>query len=212
MIKIFVVDDHPVVRQGLKRILSSSGKIEVSGEAGSIPDLYDLLKTEAPPQALVLDLSLPGKSGFEALSQIKYDYPKLPILILSIHPEAQYALRALKAGASGYLSKECAPEQLIQAIQTIVANETYITPIVASLLTEHLKSDQSGQPLQESLSNREYQVLLQIGKGVPLTDVAKQFNVSVKTISTYRVRILTKMNMKTNAELISFVIKNELDA
>jgi two-component system invasion response regulator UvrY len=212
MIRVVIVDDHSVVRQGLKRILGGSGTIELVGEAGSMQELHDLLTKIPPPQVLVMDLSMPGKSGFEALSQIKLDHPKLPILILSVHPEDQYALRSLKAGAAGYLSKECAPEQLVQAIQTVFKGGQYITPSVAGLLTTHLKSGGGDQPVHVSLSNREFQVLLSIGQGVQLTEIGRLFNVSVKTVSTYRTRILEKMGMKTNAELIQYIVEKGLRA
>lgn len=210
MIKVIIVDDHNIVRQGLKQILTDSSKIEFVGEAAPIPQLETLLQKKPLFDVLVLDLSLPGKSGFDFLPEFKKQHPNHPVLILSVHPEEQFALRALKAGASGYLSKECAPEQLVEAIQSVHLKKRYITPAVAELLTDHLNVDPGLQAPHTYLSHREFQVLLLIAEGLPLTEMAEKFNVSVKTISTYRLRLMEKMDMKTNADLIHYVVKSNL--
>lgn len=209
MIQVIIADDHIIVRQGLKRILSDNKSIGLVGEAGSIQEFEDLMR-KVTFDVLILDLSLQGKNGFEALSQIKCTHPQLAILILSDYPKEHFALRALKAGASGYLSKKCDSDQIMDAIQTIYQKKRYITPEVAELLTNYLSTELKDQPSHAVLSNREFQVLLLVGSGMSLTEMAKKFNVSVKTISTYRLRILEKMKMKTNAELIQYIIKNEL--
>lgn len=211
MISVWVVDDHAVIRKGLKRILLEDSKeFEVSAEAGSVQELFDLLSRQSPPQALVLDLSMPGRGGIDALAALKERDVRFPILILSIHPEDQYALRSLKAGASGYLSKECAPEQLIEALKTIVRGEKYITPHVAALLAENLQAPEVVDEPHTILSDREYEILILIAKGKPLTEIAESFFLSVKTVSTYRTRILKKMNMKSNAELVQYVVRHQL--
>lgn len=204
MIKVMIADDHPLIRHGLKRILSEGDEINVLDEAGSVMELRRKLR-DAKLDALILDISMPGVSGLEGLKEIKQDYPGLPVLILSIHPEDQYAIRALKAGAAGYLNKECAPEQLVNAVKKIADGERYVTAKVGDLLASQLHEN-TDRPLHEQLSDRELQVLLLIASGRTLTEIGKSFNLSVKTVSTYRNRILKKMNMKSNAEMVKYVI------
>lgn len=205
MISVWVVDDHSIIRQGIKRILiEESTEFLVTQEASSVAHLFSLFESQILPQILILDLSMPGRSGLEALSEIKQKFPRLPILILSVHPEDQYAVRTLKAGASGYLSKGCAPEQLIQALKAIIKGEKYITIRVANVLAENIRSPQSSHPHQ-LLSDREYQILILVAQGKSLTEIANNIFLSVKTVSTYKNRILKKMNMKTNTEIFQYV-------
>lgn len=208
MIQVLIADDHALIRQGLKQIVSDQPDLRICGEAGSVPELMQKLKT-ALPNVVVLDISLPGESGLEGLKQIKGLYPQLPVLILSIHPSDQYAIRAIKAGASGYLNKECAPEQLVNAVHKVAAGERYITPEVGDLLASRLERNDERPPHQD-LSDREFQVMLMIGSGVSLTEIARKFSLSIKTISTYRNRILKKLGIKSNAEIVKYVISARL--
>lgn len=211
MNSVWVIDDHSVIRQGLKRILTEdSDEFEVTAEAGSVQELFSLLAKRTHPQALILDLSMPGRGGLDALVGLKERELRIPVLILSIHPEDQYAIRALKAGASGYLSKECAPEQLITALKTIIRGEKYITSQVATILAENLQGAEQTDEPHKILSDREYEILILIAKGKSLTEIAENFYLSVKTVSTYRTRILKKMCLKTNADLVQYVVRNQL--
>jgi two-component system invasion response regulator UvrY len=211
MTSVWVVDDHAVIRQGLKQIpTQETNQFKVTLEASSVNELFDLLSKNEAPGALILDLSMAGKSGLDALDELKTQYPKIPVLILSMHPEDQYAIRSLKAGAAGYLTKECAPEQLVTALSTIVGGEKYITGQVASILASSLNSPKGSSKPHEDLSDREFQILIFIAQGKSLTDIAKNFYLSVKTVSTYRARLLKKMGMKTNAELIQYALINKL--
>ncbi|GAB4222156.1 MAG: response regulator transcription factor [Spirochaetales bacterium] len=208
MLKVVIADDHPLIRKGLKQILSESlyfGKVD---EAGEGKELMELLRKE-PYDVVILDISLPGKDGLELLKDIKALYPSLPVLILSIHPEEQYALRALKSGASGCLNKASAPEELVAAIRRIVTGGTYITPVVEELLLKDLKRTQ-GQLPHQTLSDREYQVFLLLASGKTPTEIAEKLSLSVKTISTYRMRLLEKMGLKTNAQLTQYAFKHGL--
>lgn len=208
---VWIVDDHAVIRQGIKQILQQeSPDFRVTAEASSVSELLNLFSAHATPEAVILDLSMPGKGGLDALDEIKNLHPKLPVLILSMHPEDQYAVRSLKAGAAGYLSKECAPEQLVKALNTITHGEKYITPKVAHLLADHLHTPNTSQNPHELLSDREFQILILITQGKSLTEIGEQFSLSIKTVSTYRTRVLKKMNMKTNAELIQYAITRKL--
>lgn len=211
MISIWVVDDHAVIRQGLKRILSEEGpEFRVTGEAGSAAEMFVMLEKQAIPSILILDLSMPGRSGIDALAELKERFSQIKILVLSIHPEDQYALQSLKSGASGYLSKECAPEQLVEALRTIVQGERYITTAVANLLAENLNTEGDKKETVGLLSDRELQILILIAQGKSLTNIGKKFFLSVKTVSTYRARVLKKMKMKTNADLIQYAILKNL--
>jgi two-component system, NarL family, invasion response regulator UvrY len=206
--RILIADDHTVVRQGLRMILASEFKKATIGEAQNTQELLELLK-EGPWDAVVMDLSMPGGSGLDTLKQIKHIYPQLPVLVLSMHPEDQYAVRTLKAGASGYLTKETASEELVAAMQKILRGGKYINASVAEKLLFHLGNDDE-RPPHELLSDREYQVLCMIGSGKEVGQIAEELTLSVKTVSTYRARILEKMNMKTNAELTHYAIEKKL--
>lgn len=207
MIKIIIVDDHPVVRRGLKQIINEEPDIKVTGEAENAQETINLIRrTEC--DAVVLDISLPGMSGIDLMKQLKQEYKRLPILILSVYPEEQYAVRMIKAGASGYLTKESAPEELVKALRRVVSGRKYISASLAERLADDLEP--SDKPPHEKLSDREFQILCMIAKGKSLKDIADELCISEKTVSTYRARILEKMNMSTNADMISYALKNKL--
>jgi DNA-binding NarL/FixJ family response regulator len=208
MLRFLLCDDHAVVRKGIKQILSEAFHEAMFVEAGNIHELWELIGGQEW-DILVLDLAMPDGNGLEILKQIGKDYPKLPVLVMSIYPEDQYALRTIKAGAKGYLTKESAPEELVEAIHKILSGGEYISPSVADELV-HYARHLDDQPLYKSLSDREYQVLCLIGSGKEIKDIAKELSLSSKTISTYRARLLVKMNMKTNAELTYYAVQNGL--
>jgi len=208
MLRIIIADDHTVVRRGLKQILLDEFPSAVIEEAA---DAELLLKKVFKEEwdIVISDLSMPGRSGMDALQQIKLHNPKLPVLILSVHSEEHYAIRVLKAGASGYLNKESAPEELIQAVRRLLMGKKYITPTIAEQLASGLDKD-SEKPLHEILSDREFEVLKLLASGKSVSDIADQMVLSVTTVSTYRARIMAKMNLKTNADLTLYAIENKL--
>jgi two-component system, NarL family, invasion response regulator UvrY len=208
MIKILITDDHAIVRRGLRQILSETSDIVVGDEAENAHQLLELLPKN-DYGVLVLDISLPGRSGFDILKQVKALRPKLPILIHSMHSEEQFAVRALKAGASGYITKESAPEELIKAIRKVHAGGRYVSATLGEKLALGLVEDSSKAP-HETLSDREYQVMYLIASGKMSKDIAQELSLSVKTVSTYRARVLEKMKMKTNADLTRYAIHNNL--
>jgi DNA-binding NarL/FixJ family response regulator len=208
LIKILIADDHAVVRRGLKQILGEEPDMAVFGEARNTEEVLKNIR-EQNWDILILDITMAGESGLDVLKTLKHTRPKLPVLFLSIHPEDQYAVRVLKAGAAGYMTKESAPEELVKAIRKVLRGGKYISPSLAEKLAFDLETD-SEKPPHESLSNREYQVMCMIASGKTVKVIAEEMYLSVKTISTYRQRILEKMKMKTNAELIRYAIKNQL--
>jgi DNA-binding NarL/FixJ family response regulator len=208
MIKILIADDHTMFREGLKHILAEYPDLVVTDEANNGQEVLDKIWKNNYDMVL-LDITMPGMTGLEALKQLKNDKPKLPVLILSMHPEEQYAVRVLRAGASGYLTKESAPDELITAIRKISQGRKYITPSLAERLASEFEAD-SEKPLHDILSDREYQVLRMIAEGKTVKYIAKELSLSIKTVSTYRTRIMEKMKMKTNAELMHYVIKHQL--
>jgi two-component system invasion response regulator UvrY len=193
MIKIPIADDHPVVRQGLNQILADETDMEVSGEAANANELLEKVRRE-PWDIVLLDITMPGRGGLEVLKDLRREHAKLPVLVLSIHPEDQFGVRVLKAGASGYLTKDSATEELVKAIRKVCAGGKYISPLLAEQLAVRLDSDEPRSP-HEILSDREYQVMCLIASGKRVGDVAKELSLSVKTISTYRLRILEKMGV-----------------
>lgn len=208
MTRVLIADDHAVVRQGLKQILADDFSTAVVGEASTGQEVLDLLK-EQSWDIVVLDITMPGKSGLDVLKEIKHSHPKLPVLVLSMHPEDQFAMRVLKAGASGYMTKETAPEELVKAIKKVLGGGKYISMEFAEKIA--FTWNAAGEkPLHEALSDREYQVLCMIASGKTVSQIADELALSVKTISTYRMRILEKMKMKNNAELTHYAIKNGL--
>ena len=208
MIKVCVVDDHAVVREGLKRIISENPGMAVTIEAGDGNEALKVIQ-EQTCDVVLLDITMPNKNGMEVLKELRAQLPRLPVLVLSMHAEDQYAVRVLRAGAAGYLTKESAPERLVQAIRQVVRGGKYVSAAVAERLVYQLDSDTSKAP-HENLSDREYQVMCLIASGKTVTEVAAELSLSVKTVSTYRVRILEKLNMKNNAEVARYAIKEGL--
>jgi len=208
MIKVLIVDDHTIVREGLRQILEETSDIDVTGEASSAQEVIDKVWNNSY-DIVLLDISLPGRSGLDVLKQLKSIKPDLPILILSMHPEEQYAVRSLRAKASGYLTKESASAELIDAIRKVAHGRKYITSSLAEKLAFELE-DNSSYPSHENLSDREFQVMCMIASGKRVKEIATALSLSVKTISTYRARILKKMNMRNNSQLIHYAIKSGL--
>jgi two-component system, NarL family, invasion response regulator UvrY len=207
-LRILIVDDHPFVRQGLRQTLADAADVGEIGEAANGQQALDLVRG-GDWDAVVLDIGLPGRGGLKILKDIKHERPRLPVLILSMHPEDQYAIRALRAGAGGYLTKEAATDKLLVAIRKITTGGRFISPDLAERLATQLTADATG-PLHASLSDREFEVLRLIGSGLSVGDIADRMSLSVKTVSTYRARILEKMRMKNNAELMQYVLTNRL--
>jgi DNA-binding NarL/FixJ family response regulator len=208
MLRILLADDHAVVRHGVKQILANSFAQATFGEAQNAHEAIELVGKERW-DIVVLDLNMPGGHGLEALKQIKHDQPQLPVLILTMYPEDQYAVRAIRAGAAGYLNKESAPEELVNAIRKILHGGEYISTAVADELVLYARN-KDDQPLHKLLSDREYQVLCMIASGKELKEISTELALSAKTVSTYRARLLEKMNMRSNAELTYYAIQNGL--
>lgn len=207
-IHVLIADDHAIVRQGLKQILSDTEDLVVTGEADDGAEALNLARQQ-PWDVFLLDVSMPNRNGIDTLKQLKKEFPRLPVLILSMHPEEQYAIRALKAGASGYLTKQSAPELLVTAIRQVASGKKYLSPAVAQQLAEAI-SDNSDKSPHERITDREYQVLVMIAAGKTLTQVAEQLNLGVATVSTYRARLLEKMGLKSTAELIRYGLEHGL--
>lgn len=207
-IKIFIADDHAIVREGLKQIVSEEMDIEVAGEAENSEKLIEQLKT-VECNLVILDINMPGKSGLEALKEIKILYPDLPVLILSMFSEDQYGIRAIKAGAEGYLKKVSAPNELVTAIRKIVSGGKYINPDLAEKLAITLSGKVKDNP-HEKLSDREYQIMCQIAGGKTAEEIAGDLSISVNTFYTYRNRILEKLGLKSNVEVTQYAIRNKL--
>jgi two-component system invasion response regulator UvrY len=207
-VKILITDDHAVVRQGLKQILAEEFTHAEFGEATNVQEAIDRVWKENW-DVVVLDITMPGRSGLEVLKEIKKSRPKLPVLVLSMHPEDQFAVRILKIGASGYMTKESAPNELVGAVKKVIAGGRYVSPALAEKMASYLAVDVQTPP-HERLSDREFLVLRLIASGKTPTAIAKELTLSVKTISTYRMRILEKMSMSNNAELTHYAIQNKL--
>jgi two-component system invasion response regulator UvrY len=207
-IRVFVIDDHAVVRRGLRQILAEAPEATLAGEAGSGAEaLTQLRRTRC--DVVVLDISLPDCNGLELLRQIRSQHPRLAVLVLTMHAEEPYAVRALRAGAAGYLTKDGAAEELLAAIRKVAAGGRYLTPALAETLALRLGPDSRELP-HERLSDREFQVLCLMATGKSLTEIANALGVSVKTVSTHRARILEKMHLRNNAELIQYAVKHDL--
>ena len=206
--RILIADDHAVVRQGLKQILAAEFKNAVFGEAGNGQQAIDLAWKESW-DVLVLDITMPGQSGLDVLKAIKKSRPKLPVLMLSMHPEDQFAVRMLKIGAAGYMTKESAPAALVGAVKKVISGGRYVSPALAEKMAAYLAIDVQTLP-HERLSDREFLVLRQIASGKTVSVIAKELSLSVKTISTYRTRILEKTGMINSAELTHYAIQNHL--
>ena len=208
MIKILIADDHAVVRRGLKQIVSETRDMKVTGEAGNGAEVIE--KTSKNDyDAVVLDITMPGVNGLDILKQLKQGRPRLPVLVLSVHSEEQYAVRALRAGAAGYLTKESAPDELIAALRAIARGKKYVTPSLADKLVASVGMEVD-KPLHERLSDREFQVLCLIASGKRSQEIAEELFLSPKTISTFRSRILQKTGLKNNAELTYYSVKHGL--
>ncbi len=208
MIRILIADDHPVVRKGLGDILTNAIAGVQCGEARTGQEALEEVERR-DWDLVMMDITMPGRSGLDALKEIKRARPNLPVLVLSIHPEAQYGKRALMAGASGYVNKMSAPNDLVRAISQVLAGRLYVSPEMGEDLAARLKPDSGRQP-HENLSNREFQVLRLLGSGRTPTQIAEELHLSLTTISTYRARILEKMNMRTTAELMHYALSNDL--
>jgi DNA-binding NarL/FixJ family response regulator len=206
--RILIADDHAVVRRGLKEILADALPGAEFSEAGSGDEVLSHLGNSSI-SLLVLDISMPGRSGIDVLREVKHSYPRLPVIILSCQPEEQYAMRCLRAGAVAYINKESAPEELALATKKILSGGRYVSASLAEKLIDNLDEDAS-KPLHELLSDREFEVMKMIAAGVPLTEIGDRLHVSVKTISTYRARIMEKMQMKSNAEVTRYAMTQSL--
>jgi DNA-binding NarL/FixJ family response regulator len=207
-IRVFIADDHAIVREGLKLILAESRDIVVAGEAENGHDAIKLIR-KAKCHVMLLDISLPDRSGIEVLKLVKKDHPEVSVLMLSMHREDQYAIRSLKAGASGYLTKQSAPRELVTAIRQVASGQKYVSAALAQELARALGDDHV-TPLHDTLSDREYQTLTMIASGKTVSTIAEELSLSVKTISEYRARLLVKMKLKNSAELTHYAIKNQL--
>jgi two-component system invasion response regulator UvrY len=208
IIRILIVDDHAIVREGLKQILSDDENLVVQGEAETAAEAIRLTR-DKDFDLVLLDISLPDRNGLELLEVLKKAHPKLSVLMLSMYRETQYAVRAIKSGASGYLNKQSAPDQLVSAIKQVVTGRKYITPSVAEALALEISVGKDTLP-HESLSNREFQTLCLLASGKPVSAIADKLSLSVKTVSMYRTRLLEKMHMKNNAELTHYAIRHGL--
>jgi DNA-binding NarL/FixJ family response regulator len=206
--KIVIADDHAVVRKGLVQIISETADLEVIAEAENGVILLDKIRA-LRPDVVLMDINMPEKSGWDVMLQLKSELPKLPVIVLSISPEKDFAVKFLKAGAAGYLTKTSAPEQLVDAIRKVAGGGKFVSPALAEKLASDLIED-SERPPHESLSPREFQVMSLIASGKTVSEIAEELGVSVPTVSTFRARILEKMSMKTNAQLTHYAIKNGL--
>jgi two-component system invasion response regulator UvrY len=207
MIKVLIVDDHPVVRRGLKQIIEDEPDMQVAGEATTAGECFSLVR-RMECSLVLLDITLPDRNGFDVLKQLKHELPRLPVLILSVHSEDQYAVRFIKAGASGYLMKEGAPEELVKAIRKVNAGGKYVSASLAEKLVSRLGA--FDKPPHENLSDREFQILCLVAGGKSLKDIAGELCISEKTVSTYRSRILEKMKMSTNSDLTRYASEHHL--
>ncbi len=207
-IRVLIADDHAIVREGLKQIIGDSGLITVAGEAENAQQAIQKVR-EGGFDVLLLDISMPDRNGIDVLKQVKKELPSLPVLMLTMHREDQYAIRAMKAGASGYLTKQSAPAELVNALQLVASGRKYITPSLAEEMA-NLIGDDPAKPLHETLSDREYQTLVMIASGKTVTEIAVELSLSVKTISMYRARLLQKMRLRHNAELTHYALRHKL--
>lgn len=207
-IRILIVDDHYVVRQGLKKILAEAYEGAIFGDASSAQEALDLAWKETW-NVVLLDISMPGRGGLDALKDLRQELPKMPVIVVSMHPEEQFALRVLKLGASAYIRKDSAGQELIKAVESALRGAKYITPSIAERLAVNLQNNGEG-PSHETLSDREYQVMCLLASGKTVKEVANELSLSVKTISTYRARILEKMSLENNAQLMRYAVRNGL--
>ena len=208
MIRVAIADDHPIVRQGLRRIATEGAKIVVSGEAATAAELFRLV-AGVPVDVVLLDVSMPGSTFVETVRSLRDNFPSVRVLVLSVHPEDQWALRALRAGASGYLTKDHSPEQLVEAIHRVARGGKYVSESLAEKLAGLVDLGTLHAP-HEQLSDREFEVLRSLGRGMTVKDVAGRLRLSAKTVSTYRGRLLEKMGLSSNADLVRYVVEHDL--
>ena len=208
MIRVAIADDHPIVREGLRRIVSDDGGISVAGEASSAVELFRLLGSTAA-DVVLLDVSMPGNTFIDTLKDLRKVHPSVKVLVISAHPEDQWAMRSLQAGAAGYLTKDHSPEQLVNAIRRVARGGKYVSETMAEKLAAMADNGMT-RPPHERLSDREFEVLRALGSGMMVKDVAAQLGLSAKTVSTYRARLLEKMGLKTKADLVRYVAAHEL--
>jgi two-component system, NarL family, invasion response regulator UvrY len=209
-VRLIVVDDHAIVRRGIVQVLSEHPDVQIVAEAHDYASLRAELKKHGEPDVLVMDVGLPGKNGIDILKALREDHPRLKVLMVSMYPEDQYAVRAFRAGAFGYLNKASAPEKLLEALSQVIAGRKYVTPEIAQALIENLSAPEDTGPPHEKLSDREFQTLKMIASGQRLADIANALALSPKTVSVYRARILEKMGMSNNAELTHYAIRHGL--
>ncbi|HYD59265.1 MAG TPA: response regulator transcription factor [Noviherbaspirillum sp.] len=208
MIRVVIADDHELIREGIKKIIRSSKDMTIVGEAGDIAQAIELV-AQRTPDIVVLDISLPGHDGLEGLAEVRRRFPGLPVLILSMYPEERYAVRALKAGASGYITKAMAAEELLKAIRKIMTGGTYLSPRVAELLALDVREPKRAS-LHESLTDRELQIVSLIGEGKQVKQIAADLEISISSVNTYRARIFKKMGLSSNAALIRYAVEHGL--
>lgn len=208
MIRILIADDHAIIRKGLKQIIEENPEMTVTAEASDGVEALRKIR-ESGCDVVLLDISMPGKNGIDVLKQVREEYPRLPVLILSMYPEDQYAVRLIKAGATGYLTKECAPAEVVNALRRVAGGKKYISPAVAEMLADDVGMAHDHAP-HETLSNREFQIFLLLATAKTVSEIAAAMTLSVKTVSTYRSRILEKMHLRNNAELMHYAIERRL--
>ena len=209
MTRIVIADDHAVVRKGLRLILADTDGLQVAGEASSADELLTLLRTR-PVDAVILDVGLGDRDGIEVLKQIRASFPRLPVLMISMHSEDVFAMRALRAGASGYIEKSAAPESLLDAVRRVAAGGKYVSAAMTERLAAQFSGDAVDALPHERLSDREFEIFRLLGNGKSVTEIARALNLSVKTVSSHRVRILAKSGFATNAEIVDYVVSNGL--
>lgn len=208
MTRVLIVDDHVLIREGLKKILREEAGMQVVGEARTAAEAFELVSA-TPCDVVILDLCLPDRNGLEVIQELKKDRPELPILVLSIYSEESFGVRTIKAGADGYVPKTTAAHELVKAIRRVVQGGKYVSAKLAEQLVSNVQAGNS-RPIHQMLSDREFQILRMIAQGKSISRIAEELHLSVSTVNTYRARILEKLNMRTNAELIHYAIKNGL--
>jgi DNA-binding NarL/FixJ family response regulator len=207
--KVIIVDDHELIREGIKKVIAKEFDIEIAGEATNIDELFIILRATNDIDVIILDISLPGRSGIDVIKDIKIEAPNTAILILSMHPENRFAVRALKAGAAGYITKGNASKSLVKALRKVYDGRKYISPTLAEYLASELDVDYD-KPLHENLSNREFEVMKLIAEGKSVSEIADMLCLSVNTVTTYRSRVMGKMNMDSNAELVRYALEHNI--
>lgn len=209
MIRVVIADDHTMVRHGLRRVLSAEPDVQVVAEASTGQQVLDIVRDDHV-DVVVLDITMPGRNGLEILKELRKSFPKVAVIMLSMHPKDQYGVRVIKAGAAAYISKESAPEELVNALRIAARGEKYITPDLAELLARHLERGLVTEEPHKLLSDREYEVMCHIAAGRGLTEIAKLMNLSVKTVSTYRTRIVEKTGLTSNADMTRYAMQHSL--